>query len=96
MTHYQEFNMQQAHKLQLRRKAHHLHPVVILGQHGLTPQVHAAIDEALNAHELIKIRVNAEDKAQRKNFIEEILNHHHAELIQALGHLAVIYRKSEK
>lgn len=88
--------MHQTQKLQLRRKAHHLQPVIILGQQGLTPQVHTAIEEALVAHELIKIRVNAEDKAKRQRFIQEILTQHHVECIQSIGHLVVVYRKSEK
>lgn len=86
--------MQQMKKIQLRRQAHKLHPVVLLGQHGLTPEVHLAIDEALNAHELIKIRVNAADKEARNAITQEILTHHHAELIQSIGHIIVIYREA--
>ncbi|MCD6047787.1 MAG: RNA-binding protein [Gammaproteobacteria bacterium] len=86
--------MQQAKKIQLRRQAHQLHPVVLLGQNGLTPEVHLAIDEALNAHELIKIRVNAEDKEARKAITNDILNHHQADLIQSIGHIIVIYREA--
>jgi len=86
----------QAKKIQLRRQAHQLHPVVIIGQHGLTPEVHAAIDEALLAHELIKIRVNAEDKAQRQSFIGAIVAQHQADIIQTVGHLVVIYRKNDE
>ena len=86
----------QAKKIQLRRKVHQLHPLVIIGQHGLTPQVHAAIDEALLAHELIKIRVNAEDKAQRQSFIDAIVSEHQAEIIQTVGHLLVIYRQNHE
>ncbi len=80
-------------KLQLRRKAHHLSPVVILGQEGYTAAVKQAIDEALLAHELIKIRVNAEDKSQRQQIVEAIVSDHQAELIQRVGHVLVIYRK---
>lgn len=86
----------QVKKIQLRRKAHALHPLVILGQHGLTPAVHAAIDEALKTHELIKIRVNADDKAQRLAFIDDIVSTHQAEIIQTVGHLLVIYRKNDE
>jgi RNA-binding protein len=87
-------NMQQAKKIQLRRQAHQLNPVVLLGQNGLTPEIHLAIDEALNAHELIKVRVNAGDKEERKVITEEILKHHQADLIQAIGHIIVIYREA--
>lgn len=44
----------------LATKAHQLHPIVIVGGKGLTIQVHQEIDAALTAHELLKIRINAE------------------------------------
>ena len=83
----------QKQKLHLRQKTHALHPIVIIGQHGLTPEVNAAIDEALNIHELIKIRVNADDRDARKAMIESILATHHADLVQSIGHIIAIYRE---
>ena len=77
----------------LKAKAHSLNPVVMLGQHGLTEAVHAEIDNALTKHELIKIRVNAEDRTVRQQYIEQIVAQHQAELIQTIGHIMVIYRK---
>ena len=47
---------------ELRAKAHHLHPVVIVGQHGLTAAVLHEIDVNLLAHELIKVRVFSEER----------------------------------
>jgi RNA-binding protein len=87
--------LSQTQKIQLRRRGHHLHPLIIIGQHGLTPPVHVAIDEALNAHELIKIRVNADDKPQRLDFIQQIIDYHQADMVQAVGHLVLIYRKKQ-
>ena len=49
----------------LRAKAHHLHPVVAVGTHGLTPAVLREIDIALKAHELIKIRVFSDVRSER-------------------------------
>ena len=49
----------------LRAKAHTLHPVVIVGHHGLTPAVLKEIDTSLRAHELIKVRVADDDRAVR-------------------------------
>lgn len=80
-------------KKALKQKAHSLNPVVITGSAGLTEGVHNEIDVALNAHELIKIRVNAEDRDQRKQMTTVICEHHKAELIQAIGHIIAIYRK---
>ena len=50
----------------LRAQAHHLHPVVTIGQHGLTPTVLTEIDLALNAHGLIKVRVFLDDRDERE------------------------------
>ena len=81
---------------ELKSRAHHLKPIVIIGGDGLTPGVHNEIDRALNDHELIKIRVNADDRQERKLMTEEILKFHHAELIGSVGHIAIIYRQQNK
>lgn len=81
---------------ELKSRAHHLKPIVIIGGDGLTPGVHNEIDRGLNDHELIKIRVNAEDRNERKLLTEEILKFHKAELIGSVGHIAIIYRQQDK
>lgn len=43
--------------LELKARAHHLNPVVMIGQQGLTESVIKETDAALTAHELIKVRV---------------------------------------
>lgn len=78
----------------LKAQAHALSPVIILGANGLTEAVHAEIEKALDAHELIKIRVNAEDKTERELLIEEIVEMHKAELIQKIGHILVVFREN--
>jgi len=50
----------------LRARAHHLHPVIMVGSAGLTPTVLHEINIALNSHELIKIRVLGDDEADIK------------------------------
>ena len=79
---------------QLKAAAHDLKPVVIIGHNELSPAVHNEIDIALKAHELIKIRVNANDKAHRQTMVEEICQHQAATLIGIIGHIAIIYRKN--
>jgi RNA-binding protein len=78
----------------LKAKAHALKPVVITGQHGITPAVLNEINLALDHHELIKVRVNAADRDERREMVEEILRETGAELIQAIGHIITLYRKS--
>ena len=84
--------MSSINKRDLKAKAHHLKPIVIIGSDGLTAGVNNEIDRALNDHELIKIRVNAEDREQRKSITASIVEHHQAELIGAIGHIIIIYR----
>lgn len=82
-------------KKDLKAKAHHLTPVIITGNQGLTPAVHQEIEVALEAHELIKLRLNASDRDARQEMIEAILCQHGAELIQQIGHTITIYREPE-
>lgn len=79
-------------KCDLRGKAHSLKPIVMIGSSGLTIPVQKEIDHALEDHELIKVRVSANDKEDRKKIIQEICDYNFAELIQTVGHIATIYR----
>jgi RNA-binding protein len=80
----------------LRSRAHHLKPVVLVGQNGLTDNVVAEIGNALDAHELIKVRVAAGDRDARNAMIAEIVRATGAQLIQSIGHVAVLFRRNEK
>ncbi|PLY13763.1 MAG: ribosome assembly RNA-binding protein YhbY [Sedimenticola sp.] len=83
-------------KRHLKGLAHHLKPVVIVGQHGLSASVLSEIDGALEAHELIKVRVNAGDRDERKAMIDTICTESESELVQAIGHIAAFYRRHPK
>jgi RNA-binding protein len=77
----------------LRATAHNLNPVVMIGQAGLTAAVLAEIDGALNAHELIKIKIRAE-KEERIQISQQICAESGAELVQNIGQITVVYRKN--
>lgn len=83
-----------AQKQHFRSQAHSLKPIIIIGNLGLTAAVQAEINHALDAHELLKIRVNAIDREERQLITEKICREQHAELIQSIGHIIVIYRKN--
>lgn len=83
-----------AEKKKLRSRAHSLRPVVITGQSGISDGVLAEIDNALDHHELIKVRVRCDDREERKRMIDEIRTRSGAELIQRIGQIAVLYRKN--
>ncbi|MCL5260618.1 MAG: ribosome assembly RNA-binding protein YhbY [Gammaproteobacteria bacterium] len=79
---------------ELRSMLHHLKPVVIIGQNGLSSAVVLETDRALTDHELIKIRLNIEDREVRTKIATEICEKTKAALIQTIGHIIAIYRKN--
>jgi RNA-binding protein len=78
----------------LRAKAHALKPVVITGQAGITPALLNEIGLALDHHELIKVRVNAADREDRRDMAERICRELGAEMVQAIGHIVTLYRRN--
>ena len=76
----------------LRARAHHLDPVVMIGDAGLSRAVLAEADRALGAHELIKIRVLGDDRAQRQALLTEICSALGCAPVQSIGKLLVVYR----
>lgn len=85
-----------AEKKRLRQIGHHLNSVVLLGNNGLTEPVLAEIDARLEDHELIKVRVGGEDRAERLAAIEQIAKSTKAEVAQVIGKLVLLYRPAKK
>jgi len=81
-----------AQRRELKARAHPLHPVVMIGDSGLTPSVLNEIDVNLKSHELIKIRVFGDDRAARAALIDDIGTKLDATLVQHIGKILVIYR----
>jgi RNA-binding protein len=79
----------------LRGLGHHLKPVVRVGQHGLSNAVLTEIDVALDAHELIKVKIAAE-RDERARLAAEICNHTGARLIHSIGQMIVLFRRNTK
>lgn len=76
----------------LKGRAHKLNPVVLLGNAGLSEPVLKEIDRALQAHELIKIRVPNDDEAERHRISIEIASRLGAARVQSIGKVLVLYR----
>ena len=81
-----------ASRRELRAKAHHLHPVVTIGHHGLTPAVLHEIDLALLKHELLKIRVFADARDDREALLARICAEMECAAVQHLGKVLVVWR----
>lgn len=80
----------------LRAQAHPLHPVVMIGDGGLSPAVMKEIGVALKAHELIKIKVANDDRDERETWLENICTEHDAAPVQHVGKTLVIYKAAAK
>ncbi len=81
-----------AQRKDYRADAHHLNAVVMLGADGLTPGVQTEIDAALNAHGLIKVRVQSDDRAGREAIFQTLAERLSAAPIQHIGKLLVLWR----
>ncbi len=81
-----------AQRKEHRSEAHHLNPVVMIGNDGLTPAVEKEIDHALKAHGLIKVRVFSDDRAAREAMFASLSESLNAAPIQHIGKLLVLWR----
>ncbi|MCI0653695.1 MAG: YhbY family RNA-binding protein [Methylococcaceae bacterium] len=86
--------MTPAARKRFRALAHSLKPLVATGHSGLTENVILAIEEALEHHELIKIRLGCDQRDDRKSQAGQICQTTGAELVQLIGKIAVVYRES--
>jgi len=82
-----------AQKRYLRGLAHDLKPVVMVGAKGVGPSLLAELDQALELHELIKVRVSAEDRDQRDACTAALVEGSGADLVARIGHVAVLFRR---
>ena len=76
----------------LRAKCHDLKAVIMMGQKGLTEEVLSEIDLALTHHELVKIKLSADDRELRKQLIVEICDKSQSQEVQSIGKTLSIYR----
>ena len=76
----------------LRAQAHHLDPLINVGKESLTPEVTAAIDEALEARELIKIGVLKNCFDDPREIAEMVAERTKSEVVQVMGKKITLYR----
>ena len=88
--------MNTSFKQALKARAHHLKPVILMGEKGLTTAVIDETNIALLAHELIKVKINGVEKNERLIIAQELCQQLKAELIQMIGNIAIIFRENEQ
>jgi RNA-binding protein len=84
------------HKSYLRSLAHPLKPVVQIGHQGSTEGVVAALDVALEQHELIKLKVSAECQQSAAEIAPAIEKATRSQVAQIIGRTVVLYRRRDE
>ena len=77
----------------LRKLGHHLDPVIIVGKQGVTDMLVRAVSDALEHHELVKIKFN-EFKDEKKGLIDEVERRTGARIVGMIGHVALLYKEN--
>jgi len=74
--------------------AHHLKPLVNIGKSGLVKGAILSIDQALESHELIKVKFiqNKEGRDQFKNDVETLFS---ASIVGSIGNTIILFRQNE-
>lgn len=88
-------SLNQEQKKRYRAIGHELNPVVTVAEKGLAETVLAEIERALADHELIKVKVNVADRDRKTTLINEICEQTDATLVQSIGRVALLLRRSK-
>ena len=84
-----------AQKKFLRKLGHGLNPVIYIGKEGLSETVVLAIDEALDYHELIKIKIINTDKISKQEAADRVPELSNSQLVQLIGKTLLVYRRNK-
>ena len=81
-------------KKHLRRLGHELHPIVLIGRHGLTPGVAEELRLALEHHELVKLRARVGSREDRDAIFAELARLTASEFVYRIGNVGLFYKKN--
>jgi RNA-binding protein len=76
----------------LRAEAHHLSPLVHVGQHGMTPTLVKSLDDVLRTHELVKVQLGRAVDISAKQAAADLAESVRAEVVQVIGKTVTLYR----
>jgi RNA-binding protein len=82
-------------KKHLRRLAHPMNPIVMLGNAGLTDGVVNELERALTDHELVKVTARVGDRDERDAALASLAARTTSEIVQRIGNVGVFYRRSK-
>jgi len=81
-------------RAELRSEAHHLSPTVQVGQHGLTPSLVGALDDALRTRELVKVKLRNKDDVKPKEMANSLATATNSAVVQVIGRTATLFREN--
>lgn len=81
---------------QLRAIGHKLKPVVTVAGKGLTDTLLAELDQALERHELIKVKLAVGDRTARSAITAELCARSGATLVQSIGNVILLLRRAKR
>lgn len=83
-------------KKHLKGLGHALRPVVMIADQGLKETVIEATEEALDAHELIKVKVRADDRESRDELLRTLCEQTRSDMVSQIGFTALLFRRNKK
>jgi RNA-binding protein len=88
-------DLSEKQKKHLRRLAHPLNPIVMVGNAGLTDGVVNELDRALTDHELVKVSARVGERDARNAALDSLASRTSSALVQRVGHVGVFYRRHQ-
>ena len=79
-------------KRSLRALAHHIKPVVQIGDAGVTPALMDKIDTELEFHEIIKVKLNQNNDIKAKDVADDLASGSHSTVFLIIGRTVGLYR----
>ena len=89
-------NLSASQKRYLRGLAHGLSPVIHVGNKGVTPSLLKEFGNALDQHELVKVKLAGDDRDARKAQVDALAEQAGAEVVQRIGHMACYFRRNKE
>ncbi len=80
----------------LRAQAHHLNPVVWVGANGITETLITELNQTLDTHELIKVKLLHDERDLRAQIISQLCEASGADKVQVIGKVAILFRRNLK
>jgi RNA-binding protein len=89
-------SLSNSQKRYLRGLAHGIGPVIQVGNKGLTPSLVKEFGNALDQHELVKVKLAGDDREARAEQIDALAEQVGAEVVQRIGHVASFFRRNKQ